>query len=232
MKFTRRWLMSLPATLLGGQISLRGSGHSSEANQKRSSIDHSREKKRKLLYSLLGDLPDRRRTISARLVSRTQTDKYQLERLELDLKGLETVPAYVVLPHQVSEPVPAVLYNHSHGGGYTIGKDEFLEGREYLQNPPYAEVLAELGWAGLCIDSWAFGERSHTSETDTFKAMLWQGQVLWGMMVYTHLRTATRIAGQRMWSACRPSPCGDGQWSWESTRFRSLSSLVWCALAV
>jgi cephalosporin-C deacetylase-like acetyl esterase len=106
----------------------------------------------------------------------------------LDLNGLETVPAYFVLPHQVSEPVPAVLYNHSHGGGYTIGKDEFLEGREYLQNPPYAEVLADLGWAGLCIDAWSFGERSHESEADTFKAMLWQGQVLWGMMVYDSLR--------------------------------------------
>ncbi len=33
-----------------------------------------------------------------------------------------------------------------------------------------------------------FGERSHATEADTFKAMLWQGQVLWGMMVYDSLR--------------------------------------------
>jgi dienelactone hydrolase len=40
----------------------------------------------------------------------------------------------------------------------------------------------------LCIDSWVFGERSHTTEADMFKAMLWRGQVLWGMMVYDGLR--------------------------------------------
>ncbi|MGH8636156.1 MAG: alpha/beta hydrolase, partial [Burkholderiales bacterium] len=38
------------------------------------------------------------------------------------------------------------------------------------------------------IDHWVFGERSHTTEADTFKAMLWQGQVLWGMMVFDSLR--------------------------------------------
>ncbi len=40
----------------------------------------------------------------------------------------------------------------------------------------------------LAIDHWCFGERSHTSEADTFKAMLWEGRVLWGMMVYDSIR--------------------------------------------
>ncbi len=31
---------------------------------------------------------------------------------------------------------PAVLFNHSHGGGYTIGKQEFVDGRSYLQPIP------------------------------------------------------------------------------------------------
>ena len=177
-------------------MSLKGSGNSNEPNESLASMESEPDELRKLLYSLLGDLPDRRRAISARLVSRTRTDKYHLEKLELDLNGLETVPAYFVLPRQVSEPVPVVLYNHSHGGGYAIGKDEFIKGREYLQDPPYAEVIADLGWAGLCIDTWAFGERSHTSEADTFKAMLWQGQVLWGMMVYDSLRAVDYIVSR------------------------------------
>lgn len=177
-------------------MSLKGSGNSNETNEFLPSRENDQDERRKLLYSLLGDLPDRRRGISARLVSSTKTEKYQLERLELDLNGLETVPAYFVLPNRASGPVPVVLYNHSHGGGYTIGKDEFIEGREYLQDPPYAEVIADLGWAGLCIDTWAFGERSHTSESDTFKAMLWQGQVLWGMMVYDSLRAVDYLVSR------------------------------------
>src|SRR5437763_1866113 len=35
---------------------------------------------------------------------------------------------------------------------------------------------------------WCFGERSTRTELDTFKEMLWKGQVLWGMMVYDNLR--------------------------------------------
>ena len=81
-----------------------------------------------------------------------------------------------------------MLFDHSHGGGYTIGKKEFVEGRSYLQPVPYAKVLTDLGYIGLAIDHWVFGERSHTTELDMFKGMLWQGQVLWGMMVYDSLR--------------------------------------------
>ena len=115
-------------------------------------------------------------------------DGYVLETWDLDLNGIESVPAYVARPQSIQGRVPAVLFNHSHGGGYKIGKQEFVDGRSYLQPVPYAKALTDLGYVGLCIDHWVFGERSHTSEADTFKAMLWQGQVLWGMMVYDSLR--------------------------------------------
>ena len=144
--------------------------------------------RRKILYGLMGDLPERRRPIKARKMSEEQHDGYLLERLELDLNGIETVPAYFVKPYGVSGRLPTILFNHSHGGGYDVGKTEFIEGRDYLHSTPYAREITNNGWAGLCIDSWVFGERSHTSESDMFKAMLWQGQVLWGMMVYDSLR--------------------------------------------
>jgi dienelactone hydrolase len=71
---------------------------------------------------------------------------------------------------------------------YVLGKDEVLRGRELLQDPPYGEVLASAGYAVLCLDMWAFGERRGRTETALFKEMLWKGQVLWGMMVYDSLR--------------------------------------------
>lgn len=111
-----------------------------------------------------------------------------LETWDLDLNGIETVPAYLARPRAATGRLPAVVFNHSHGGGYTIGKQEFIEGRSYLQPVPYAKALTDLGYVALCVDHWVFGERSHTSELDMFKGMLWQGQVLWGMMVYDSLR--------------------------------------------
>jgi hypothetical protein len=124
---------------------------------------------------------------------------YVLEKLVLDLNGIEPVPAYFVRPkgrEGGAGPWPAVLYNHAHGGDYTIGKDELLDGRDGLQRPPYAEALAQNGYAALCIDAWAFGERQGRSESEVFKHMLWTGRVMWGMMVYDSLRALDYLASR------------------------------------
>ena len=148
------------------------------------------------LYALLGQVPPRDRPVSGEKLGEASRDGYILETWRLDLNGLEPVPAYVARPRQASGRRPGVIFDHSHGGGYAIGKREFIEGRSYLQPTPYAKELTDLGYVAICIDHWVFGERSHTSEADMFKAMLWRGQVLWGMMVYDSLR-ATDLFLQR-----------------------------------
>ena len=136
----------------------------------------------------LGDLPDRKRKISVSKIDEEKRASYVLEKLLLDLNGIEPVPAYFVYPRDKKGPFPAILYNHAHGGNYVLGKDELIYGREALQKPPYAEVLTQKGYCALCIDAWCFGERRGRTESETFKQMLWMGQVLWGMMVYDSLR--------------------------------------------
>ncbi len=150
------------------------------------------EARRRELYSLLGDLPDRGRPISARTLSVAENTFYRLEELVLDLNGLEPVPAYLVLPLG-GGPHPCLIYNHAHGGDYLLGKNELIHGRSALQMPPYAQALAQQGMAALGIDAWLFGERSGRGEITEFKRMLWSGQVLWGMMVYDSLRAVDYI---------------------------------------
>jgi len=164
--------------------------------------------RRTLLYSLLGDLPDRARPLAARKRDERDQDGYVLETWELDLNGVETVPAHLARPKRLTGRAPAVLFNHSHGGGYDIGKREFLEGRSYLQPVPYAKALTGEGYVALCIDHWCFGERSHTSEPDTFKAMLWQGRVLWGMMVYDSIRALDWLSARPEVDAARVGTLG------------------------
>jgi len=153
-----------------------------------SALATSKEKGRDKLYKLLGKLPDRHRPITVELVSTQQTDELIIEKLLLDINGVEQVPAYFTKPRQQSGKLPVVLFNHSHFGQYEVGKEEFVHGRPEMQDPPYALALGRAGYAGLCIDSWCFGERQGSGELDTFKEMLWHGQVLWGMMVYDNLR--------------------------------------------
>ncbi len=152
--------------------------------------------RRKELYSLLGDLPARNRPISGRTVATEKRPGYVLEKLALDLNGFELVPAWFARPTTVSGRMPAILYNHAHGGDYKLGKDELIRGRPQLQSPPYADLLTSLGFCALCIDTWVFGERASRPEADVFKDMFWKGQVLWGMMVYDSIRALDYLAGR------------------------------------
>jgi hypothetical protein len=145
--------------------------------------------RRQQLYDLLGRLPPRDRKVSAQLVSTEDRGSYILEKLVLDLNGEEAAPAYFARPKGKTGKLPTVLFNHSHGGGYQIGKTEFIEGREYLGKPVYAEFLTSLGYNALCFDAWIFGERARPqAELESFKDFIWHGRVLWGMMVYDALK--------------------------------------------
>jgi hypothetical protein len=177
---TRRDLLTI-----AGAAAVTTLSHPAEASQ---TAAQTKDARRRELYGLLGDLPDRQRRIAGTKREEVERDGFMLETWDLDLNGLENVPAYVARPKGLTGRAPGVVFNHSHGGGYTIGKQEFLEGRTYLQPTPYAKVLTDLGYVAVCVDHWIFGERSHTTELDMFKAMLWQGRVLWGMMVYDSLR--------------------------------------------
>ena len=160
------------------------------------------------LYSVMGDLPAWNKPVGVEVRSREETPHYTLERLVLDLNGEEPVPAVFTKPKGATGRLPTVLFNHSHGGGYDIGKKEYLEGRSYLSNPPYAEELASLGYAGLCFDTWAFGERATRKESEIFKDMLWKGQVMWGMMVFDSLRAIEYLVNRPDVDAARLGTLG------------------------
>jgi pimeloyl-ACP methyl ester carboxylesterase len=150
--------------------------------------------RRKELYSLLGRLPERNRPMTVKLISREETDELIIEKLLFDINGQELVPAYYTRPKNSKGKIPAILFNHSHFGQYEVGKDEYVKGRKEMQKPPYALALARAGYAGLCLDMWAFGERRGKTEADIFKQMLWNGQVMFGMMIYDNLRALDYLA--------------------------------------
>ncbi|MCL5006381.1 MAG: alpha/beta hydrolase family protein [Acidobacteria bacterium] len=155
--------------------------------------------RRKELWSLLGDLPWDYQPIPPRLVRVEHHPGYRLERLKLDLNGLEAVPALLLIPDKREDPAPGLLFIHWHGGMYDLGKEQLLRGTDV--QPAYAPVCVEKGLVTLAIDSWCFGERKHaedgrTGEEDTFKLMLWRGRVLWGMMMFDEWRALDYLASR------------------------------------
>ena len=157
------------------------------------------ERRRKELWSILGNLPWQHLPATPKLLKTEKHEGYTLERLSLDLNGMEAVPALLLIPDKRQAPAPGLLYIHWHGGMYGLGKEQLLHGVDV--QPAYAPVCVEKGMVTLAIDSWCFGERKHESdgkrgEEDTFKLMLWKGQVLFGMMMFDELGALEYLAGR------------------------------------
>lgn len=129
------------------------------------------------------------------LSSRVESaDGYVIERLRLQL-GDEEVRGILTRPADDIRRLPAILYGHSHGGGYAIGACELLDGREYLLDP-LGPVFARAGYVTLCIDMPVFGERATVSESFATKALLWHGKSLFGQMLSDHSAALTYLAGR------------------------------------
>jgi cephalosporin-C deacetylase-like acetyl esterase len=157
------------------------------------------KRRREELWQLLGDLPRDHRPQAAKLLKTEQKEGYRLETLQLDLNGVEPVPAILLIPDNRQTPAPGLLYIHAHGGTYQLGKEELLLGRNIL--PAYAPLCAEKGIVALAIDSWCFSERRHNpegnqGEMDAFKLMLWRGQVLWGMMMFDEFQAVSYLSSR------------------------------------
>ena len=161
-------------------------------------VSHQQERRQEL-WGLLGDLPWQYKPGLAKLVSTEKHEGYTLERLVLDFNGVEPVPALLLIPDKRQTPAPGLLFIHWHGGMYDLGKEQLLRGID--AQPAYAPVCVEKGLVTLAIDSWCFGERKceadgRTGEEDAFKLMLWQGQVLFGMMMFDEFRALDYLASR------------------------------------
>ncbi len=157
------------------------------------------QRRREDLWGLLGDLPWQHKPAPPQMIRREDHGTYTLERLVMDLNGVEPVPALLLIPKKIKRPAPGLLFIHWHAGMYGLGKEQLLVGTSV--QPAYAPVLAEMGIVTLAVDSWCFGERQHDTnglrgEQDTFKLMLWRGQVLWGMMMLDEYRAFQYLASR------------------------------------
>ncbi len=157
------------------------------------------QSRRKKLWELLGDLPWGHKPSPPRLIRTEKHEGYTLERLVLDLNGIEPVPAILLIPEKRRQRAPGLLYIHWHGGMYDLGKEQLVAGVK--AQPAYAPVCAEKGIVTLAIDSWCFGERKRVAnggvgEQDAFKEMLWRGRVLYGMMMFDEHRAVDYLASR------------------------------------
>jgi dienelactone hydrolase len=177
---------------------------------------------RRTLWRLLGELPEAF-VPEPTIESRRRRSGYILERFSFDNRGGATVHGYVMVPTRGDGPFPAILYHHYHGGRYAQGKEE-IRRRAFARwrgghRLVTGEELVRAGYLVLCIDAYAFGQRRlcgpagakerppHT-EASLFKAFLWQGATLWGMMVRDDLLALNYLGARKDVDAGRIAAMG------------------------
>ena len=111
------------ATTLAGHLA-----DTEASEQSDSSFASHQKKRRKELWGLLGDLPWQHRPGPPKLLSTEEHEDYTVERLVLDLNGIEPVPALLLIPRRRQTRAPGLLYIHWHGGMYDLGKEQLLRG--------------------------------------------------------------------------------------------------------
>lgn len=159
--------------------------------QDRQTWEVQRQVARATLWRLLGEMPPFF-TPQPTIVSTEQRDGYRLEKIVFDNGVGVEVPGYVLIPDGANH-APAILYNHAHGGDYTIGKEEIFQDRYNLDKQLGVELVRR-GYVVLAIDAYLFCERQgkgpggpdelgKEAEITLAKKFLWEGSTLWGMML-------------------------------------------------
>ncbi|MCR9122296.1 MAG: alpha/beta hydrolase [Phyllobacteriaceae bacterium] len=149
---------------------------------------------------------DRPPTLAVR--DETVGDGIRRQRVSLEQSGT-AIAGTLLLPASASAPSPAILYCHAHGNRYDIGAAELMDGRPALQDPPYGPLLAERGFAVLCIDMPGFGTRqTEGTESALAKAALWRGQTLFGAMLGELTAALDALAAHRAVDPARIATLG------------------------
>jgi dienelactone hydrolase len=88
---------------------------------------------------------------------------YRRTSVVFDSEPAMSVPAYLLVPHERTQPGPAVLAVHGHGGG----KDDVC-GVTAGDGGDFAHQLAQLGYVVLAPDLRCFGERADWTPPDKY----------------------------------------------------------------
>jgi dienelactone hydrolase len=125
-----------------------------------------RERARERLVGLLREPPPRV-PLALETTESVDCGSYRRDRVVFDADPTMSVPAFLLVPHERTEPGPAVLALHGHGPGKAaISRVDPADGVD--DGGRYAHDLASLGYTVLAPDLRCFGERADWNPPDHY----------------------------------------------------------------
>lgn len=103
--------------------------------------------------------------LNPRLTETVQCDGYCRQRVEIDSEPGITMPLYVLIPDDLTGPVPGLIAAHGHASGGKLaiagirGLDAGVDGKIAEHNYDYGVQAVRRGYVVFCPDARGFGER-------------------------------------------------------------------------
>jgi hypothetical protein len=120
-------------------------------------LDAWRARVRDRLLTMLGPMPERV-PLDLETTESVDCGSYRRDRVVFDTEETMSVPAYLLVPHDRTEPGPAMLAIHGHGPGKA--RISGVTDEQHDEGAPYAHTLAAAGYIVLAPDLRGFGERA------------------------------------------------------------------------
>jgi dienelactone hydrolase len=117
---------------------------------------------------VMGPLPDdsHKVPLDVKIEEEVRLEKFTRKKLTFAVESGDRVPAYLLIPHERSGKVPAVLCLHQ---TIAIGKAE-PAGLGQQENKRYGVHLAERGYVTLCPDYPSFGEYAYDFKKSDYQS--------------------------------------------------------------
>ncbi len=124
---------------------------------------------RAMMMEMLGYQPEPV-ALNPVILEKTKKTGYTRYKVRYSLTPYRQTEAFLLIPDGLTEPAPAVIALHDHGGFYYFGKEKIVETenqpeilKEFIENSyggrTYADELARKGFVVLCPDALYFGSQ-------------------------------------------------------------------------
>lgn len=168
--------------------------------------------------ALLGQLPNKKEELNPVVLERQVFEFYVRERIEYSVDNQLRVPAYLLIPKNRSNPLPAVIACHGHGYGSREIVGLLPDGSENISDPGihknFAVELVKKGFIVLAPEILGFGDRRLRQDQDKDPRgnscyrltmnLLMMGKTLAGQRIFElrraidYLVTREDVAGERI----------------------------------
>ncbi len=165
-----------------------------------------REEVREKLTELLGNMPEKT-DLNIRVEWEKEHDTFLEKRIIFTSEKHIDVPCHLWIPKEAEKPCPALicLQGHSTGMHISMGRVVYEDDKKTIAggDRDFARQIVNQGYAALCVEQRAFGERRSEAGDKFVKMHMPHINTTCDHAAHTAMLIGRTLIGERVWDVCR-----------------------------